>query len=306
MSILKSLNQRPIAYYPIYREITGSTTAGILLSQLMYWFSKKDKFHKTDIDIMSETLLTKKELETAKKKIKSIDFITITREGLPSKTFYEINWTQYEITLKNLIAQKELEEDSKFPQIGESEQTEEYTGNQDSPNGGNCDNGNGATRFPDLGNMYSPIGGYSTPLIGEAIYNKIKETTTKTTTKNTLSPLPSLMGEGEKPQGTKSEREFLNFINTIRELYSSKGNFYPILFKNGEDLISVSAKGFLYIKNTGNDLSPSQAKVVWEYLYKNQDKIQHIEPQILQHRQNSIDRVHCSSLDSTNYIRSNT
>ncbi|HKM18661.1 MAG TPA: hypothetical protein VJY14_01200 [Aliarcobacter sp.] len=90
--ILKRFNEKPIAYYPIYRKITGSTTGGILLSQLMYWFSKKDKIFKTDSEIMEETYLTKKELETAKKLIKQLDFITVSLEGLPAKTYYEINW----------------------------------------------------------------------------------------------------------------------------------------------------------------------------------------------------------------------
>jgi len=71
-TILKELNQRPISYYPIYRKLTGSTTAGLLLSQLMYWFSKKEKFYKIDSEIMEETLLTKKELENAKKIIKNL------------------------------------------------------------------------------------------------------------------------------------------------------------------------------------------------------------------------------------------
>lgn len=91
-NILKQLNQKPIAYYPIYRQVTGSTTGGILLSQLMYWFSKKDKIFKTDLEIMEETFLTKKELENAKKLIKNLDFITVSREGLPAKTYYEIDW----------------------------------------------------------------------------------------------------------------------------------------------------------------------------------------------------------------------
>jgi len=102
--ILKSLNQRPIAYYPIYRKITGSTTAGILLSQLMYWFSKKDKFYKTDKDITEETLLTERELKTAKSKIKELSFIKITREGIPAKTYYEIDWDNYiKILSKNNV-----------------------------------------------------------------------------------------------------------------------------------------------------------------------------------------------------------
>lgn len=100
-NILKQLNAKPIAYYPIYRQITGSTTAGILLSQLMYWFNKKDKIFKTDREIMEETLLSEKELRNAKKLIKNLDFITVSREGLPAKTYYEIDWEKFENCLKN-------------------------------------------------------------------------------------------------------------------------------------------------------------------------------------------------------------
>ncbi len=89
--ILKQLNQRPIAYYPIYRQLTGSTTGGILLSQLMYWFSKKDKIFKTNEEMINETFLTQDELKSAKRKIKNLAFITVSLEGLPAKTFYEID-----------------------------------------------------------------------------------------------------------------------------------------------------------------------------------------------------------------------
>ena len=100
--LLKKLNQRPISYYPVYRQITGSTTAGILLSQLMYWFSKKDKIFKTDQELRDETLLTEKELKSAKANIKKLDFITVSREGLPAKTYYEIDWEKYAETLNNV------------------------------------------------------------------------------------------------------------------------------------------------------------------------------------------------------------
>lgn len=109
-SILKLLNQRPIAYYPIYREITGSTTAGILLSQLICWFSKKDKFYKTDKEIIEETMLTKKELEAAKKKIKKLSFIKVTREGIPAKTYYKIDWDEFKNELINLKIKKNKEQ----------------------------------------------------------------------------------------------------------------------------------------------------------------------------------------------------
>lgn len=107
MSILKELNQRPIAYYPLYAKLTGSTTAGILLSQLMYWFSKKDKIFKTDIEILEETMLTENELRGAKLKLKNVSFIKITREGMPAKTFYKINWQEYERALLKFLKNKE-------------------------------------------------------------------------------------------------------------------------------------------------------------------------------------------------------
>lgn len=100
MSIMRELNERPIAYYPIYRKLTGSTTAGILLSQLMYWFSKKDTFFKTDADLIDETMLSTDELKSAKSKIKKLDFITIERRGIPCKTYYVISWEKYEDTLR--------------------------------------------------------------------------------------------------------------------------------------------------------------------------------------------------------------
>jgi len=100
--ILQKLNKRPIAYYPVYKDLTNSTPGGIMLSQLMYWFSKKEKFYKTDMQIMDETHLTTNELRAAKKLIKDLNFITITREGVPAKTYYKISWEQYEISLVEL------------------------------------------------------------------------------------------------------------------------------------------------------------------------------------------------------------
>lgn len=99
--LIKSLNQKPIAYYPIYRLITGSTTAAILLSQLMYWFTKKDKIYKTNEELIQETLLTKQELKTAKKIIKKLPFVKVELEGIPARTYYSIDWDKYIETINN-------------------------------------------------------------------------------------------------------------------------------------------------------------------------------------------------------------
>jgi len=97
--VLRALNCRPIAFYPLYRAVTGSTTAGIVLSQLMYWFSKSDRIYKTDTDIQNETGLSENELRSAKTRIKKLPFIRVTLEGIPAKTFYEILWDEYESSM---------------------------------------------------------------------------------------------------------------------------------------------------------------------------------------------------------------
>jgi len=102
-NILQALNQRPIAYYAIYRDITNSTTAAILLSKLMYWFNKNDQFYKTDKDILKETHLTVNELRGAKKILKKLSFIDISLKGVPAKTTYSIDWNKYKEALNNQL-----------------------------------------------------------------------------------------------------------------------------------------------------------------------------------------------------------
>ena len=92
-NLLIQLNQRPIAVYPIYIKITGSVTSGLLLSQIMYWYSAVNgrAFYKSDAEIMEETMLTINELRSAKLRLKSLSFINIYLKGVPAKTHYDVN-----------------------------------------------------------------------------------------------------------------------------------------------------------------------------------------------------------------------
>lgn len=92
-SLLSAFHQTPIAYYPIYRDLTGSTTVGILVSQIMFWWAAngEKEFYKTDSQIQEKTRLTDSELKTAKKKLKSHSFIQIKIRGVPAKTFYDVD-----------------------------------------------------------------------------------------------------------------------------------------------------------------------------------------------------------------------
>jgi uncharacterized phage protein (TIGR02220 family) len=93
-SILQGLNQKPVSYYKVYTEVTGSTVAGIMLSQLMYWFSvmNKDMIYKIDEDFVEELDLSDGEIRGAKKLLKQLDFLTIDRAGVPARTYYRIDW----------------------------------------------------------------------------------------------------------------------------------------------------------------------------------------------------------------------
>jgi hypothetical protein len=92
-NVLIQFNQKPIAVYPIYIKITGSVNAGLLLSQIMYWYGAVNgrTFYKSDAEIMEETMLSVNELRHAKARLKQMSFIKITLHGVPAKTHYTID-----------------------------------------------------------------------------------------------------------------------------------------------------------------------------------------------------------------------
>lgn len=90
--LLIEFNQKPIAIYPVYIDLTGSVTAGLLLSQIMYWYGAvKREFYKTDAELMEETRLTITEFKNAKRVISELPFVHLQRKGIPAKTYYDID-----------------------------------------------------------------------------------------------------------------------------------------------------------------------------------------------------------------------
>lgn len=91
--LLKSFSERPVAYYPVYAKITGSITAGILLSQCCYWFyaSGNKEFYKTDKEFCDDLSMGLYELKSAKKRLQELGLISLNRKGIPAKTYYLVN-----------------------------------------------------------------------------------------------------------------------------------------------------------------------------------------------------------------------
>lgn len=93
MSIL-SLLDRPIAFHRVFAAIANSVNAGVMLSQAVYWSHRtKDPdgwFYKSQEEWFEETFLSRREQETARKKLIAIGVLEEKRSGLPARLFFRV------------------------------------------------------------------------------------------------------------------------------------------------------------------------------------------------------------------------
>ncbi len=98
---LSELLARPIAYHPIFAKIAGGAVPGIFLSQAFYWTniieltnpSRDGWFYKTRDDWQLETLLTRREQETARRQLRSLGILEEKRQDVPARLYYRLNKT---------------------------------------------------------------------------------------------------------------------------------------------------------------------------------------------------------------------
>lgn len=94
-SLLSAL-QRPIAFHKIFAQISGGITSGLFLSQLFYWHDKGSDpdgwIYKNYREWEEETTMTRRELDTARKRLKAIAVIEEKKAGAPAKLFYRIDF----------------------------------------------------------------------------------------------------------------------------------------------------------------------------------------------------------------------
>jgi len=85
---------RPIAYNPVFKRITGSTVAGIFLSQGWYWSKRHLEndgwFYKSQKEWEEETGLTRSEQETARKHCLRVGVIQEKLKGVPATMHYRV------------------------------------------------------------------------------------------------------------------------------------------------------------------------------------------------------------------------
>lgn len=92
-TVLSSNGQRPVAYFTIYTTLTNSVTAGLFLSQCCYWsaLATDGWFYQTASQFTSETGMSRREQETARRKLVALGFLEEKRNGSPAKIRFRVN-----------------------------------------------------------------------------------------------------------------------------------------------------------------------------------------------------------------------
>ena len=108
MSMLNLLD-RPIAFNRTFVDLGLGITGALMLSQCVYWSTRtKDSdgwFYKTQSEWTEETGMTRREQETARKKLVSKGYVEEVRRGVPCKTYYRLDREALEAALMQ-VAQK--------------------------------------------------------------------------------------------------------------------------------------------------------------------------------------------------------
>lgn len=154
---------RPVAYYPGLKKITKSTTATILLCQLIYWTGKQADqngwIYKTSADLEDETGLTYDEQKTARTQLIKLGFIEEIYRRLDHQMAFRI--------MANAINDNWRTGEQDIPESGKAV----------FPNAVTPDSGNGKHPIGEQGNMPFVNVSETTPQI-------TPESTTDNTTEN--------------------------------------------------------------------------------------------------------------------------
>jgi len=94
-----ALLKRPIAFHAILARMTGSVSAGLMLSQAFYWVGVVEAtrphrdgwFYKSQAEWTDETCLSRSEQEGARKLLRKWDFWLEDRRGQPCRLWFHVD-----------------------------------------------------------------------------------------------------------------------------------------------------------------------------------------------------------------------
>jgi len=92
--IIEILSVKPVVFNPALGELTKSATAGLFLSQLLYWWDKgstKGWIYKTIKEMQEETCLSRSEQDRAIRIWKKLGILKVEKSGIPPRRYFQID-----------------------------------------------------------------------------------------------------------------------------------------------------------------------------------------------------------------------
>ena len=94
VALIDTMNDKPIAFNRHYVALGCGINGALMLSQMVYWSKRtKDRngyFYKTQDEWEEETGLTRREQETARKKLRELGFTSECKRGVPCKVHFKV------------------------------------------------------------------------------------------------------------------------------------------------------------------------------------------------------------------------
>ena len=121
---LTALFENPIAFHRVFARLMGNAAGGLFLGQLNYWSIKMRKkgnawFYKTAADWHDETMLSRREIENARKKLQGLGILEIKRKGVPAKIYFKVNHEALSLAISQFAICDNLECTAEDPSLSD-------------------------------------------------------------------------------------------------------------------------------------------------------------------------------------------
>jgi hypothetical protein len=129
---LKELLDSPVAFHRILAHVGGGALEGLFLSQALYWTKRTTRaegwFYKTQAEWWEEIALSRKNQETARRKLKAKNLLKEKRMGQSGNLYFRIDLEELASAIKAII-DGEKSEQMELPDSGSSKRTKRAAGN---------------------------------------------------------------------------------------------------------------------------------------------------------------------------------
>jgi len=201
IKLIEAMNDKPIAFNPIYVKIGCGINGALMLSQLVYWTSRtKNKdgwIYKTHEEWEQETGLTRREQDTARKTLKSLGFLVEKKAGVPCKLHFRV---ERENLYKSLIKYSESLDSSQLHNSAKLDAQNSQT---------EC------TEAPDCMHKSAKLDAQIRPTNTENTYREYTENTSES-----VSSENPVIPETQNPEENLIERTLKIWVPKLNELNS--------------------------------------------------------------------------------------